>query len=50
MMFNLDAEHTAAIAIALAAISEIIGLYPKIRANSITQLVLGAALKLFPKR
>lgn len=46
----MDPTTTAAIAIAVAAISEGLSLYPKIRANGIIQALLIAARTLFPKR
>jgi hypothetical protein len=46
----MDPTTTAAIAIAVAAISEGLSLYPKIRANGIIQLILMVARTLFPKR
>jgi hypothetical protein len=41
---------TAVVAIIIAAGSEIIGLNPKWKSNSWTQLILKALLTLFPKR
>jgi len=46
----MDPTTAAAIAIAVAAISEALSLYPKIRANGIIQLILMVARTLFPKR
>ena len=46
----MDPTTAAAIAIAVAAISEALSLYPKIRANGIIQLILVVARTLFPKR
>jgi hypothetical protein len=46
----MDPTTTAAIAIAVAAISEGLSLYPKIRANGVIQLILMVAKALFPKR
>jgi hypothetical protein len=46
----MDPTTTAVIAIAVAAISEALSLYPGIRANGIIQALLLAAKALFPKR
>jgi hypothetical protein len=46
----MDPTTTAAIAIVVAAISEGLSLYPKIRANGVIQLILMVAKALFPKR
>lgn len=46
----MDPTTAAVIAIAVAAISEALSLYPGIRANGIVQLVLMVAKALFPKR
>jgi hypothetical protein len=46
----MDPTTYAIIAIAVAAISEALSLYPKIKANGIVQLVLMVAKALFPKR
>lgn len=46
----MDPTTAAAIAIAVAAISEALSLYPGIKANGIVQLVLMVAKALFPKR
>jgi hypothetical protein len=46
----MDPTTTAAIAIAVAAISEALSLYPKIRANGIIQALLLVGKSLFPKR
>ena len=46
----MDPTTYAIIAIAVAAISEALSLYPKIKANGIVQLVLMIAKALFPKR
>lgn len=47
---SMDPTTTAVIAIAIAAISEMLSLYPKVRANGIIQALLLAARTLFPKR
>jgi hypothetical protein len=46
----MDPTTTAAIAIAVAAISEALSLYPGIRANGIIQVLLMVAKAVFPKR
>jgi hypothetical protein len=46
----MEPTTAAVIAIAVAAISEALSLYPKIKANGIIQLVLMVARTLFPKR
>lgn len=46
----MDPTTAAAIAIAVAAISEALSLYPGIRANGIVQMLLMVAKALFPKR
>lgn len=46
----MDPTTAAAIAIAVAAISEALSLYPGIRANGIIQVVLMVAKAVFPKR
>jgi hypothetical protein len=46
----MDPATTAVIAIAIAAISEILSLYPGIRANGIVQALLMLARTAFPKR
>jgi hypothetical protein len=46
----MDPTTAAVIAIAVAAISEALSLYPGIRANGIIQALLLAAKALFPKR
>ncbi len=48
-MITMDPTHAAYIAIAVAAVSEIIGMSP-LRANSIIQLVLQFLRLAFPKR
>ncbi len=48
---QVDSAHvTAAAAIAVAAASEIMGLNPKTRDNSIIQLVLRVLFLIFPSR
>lgn len=46
----MDPTTAAVVAIAIAAISEALSLYPGIRANGIIQALLLAARTLFPKR
>ena len=46
----MDPTTAAAIAIAVAAISEALSLYPGIRANGIIQALLMVARTVFPKR
>jgi hypothetical protein len=46
----MDPTTAAAIAIAVAAISEALSLYPGIRANGIIQVLLMVAKAVFPKR
>lgn len=46
----MDPTTYAVIAIALAAISEALSLYPRVRANGIIQALLLVAKTLFPKR
>ena len=46
----MDPTTTAVVAIVVAAVSEALSLYPKIRANGIVQLVIMVARTLFPKR
>lgn len=46
----MDPTTTAVVAIVVAAASEALSLYPKIKANGIVQLVLMIAKALFPKR
>jgi hypothetical protein len=46
----MDPTTAAAIAIAVAAISEALSLYPKIRENGIMQALLLVGKSLFPKR
>lgn len=46
----MDATTAAVIAIAVAAISEALSLYPGIKSNGIIQTVLYVAKALFPKR
>lgn len=46
----MDATTTAVIAIAIAALSEALSLYPGIRANGIIQALLMVGRTLFPKR
>jgi hypothetical protein len=46
----MDHTTTAVIAIAIAAISEALSLYPGIKANGIVQLVLMVLRTAFPKR
>jgi hypothetical protein len=46
----MDPTTTAVIAIAVAAISEALSLYPGIRANGIIQVLLMVAKAVFPKR
>jgi|TARA_Y100000589_G_scaffold332248_1_gene390747 hypothetical protein len=43
-------ETVALIAIIVAAASEIIGLNPKLRSNSVVQLVLAGLQSAFPKK
>lgn len=46
----VDPTTAAVVAIAIAAISEALSLYPGVRANGIVQALLLAAKTLFPKR
>lgn len=46
----MDPTTYAVIAIALAAISEALSLYPRVRANGIIQALLLVSKTLFPKR
>ena len=46
----MDPTTAAVVAIVVAATSEALSLYPKIKANGIVQLVLMVAKALFPKR
>lgn len=46
----MDPTTTAVIAITVAAVSEILSLYPGVRANGIIQALLMVARTLFPKR
>jgi hypothetical protein len=46
----MDATTAAVIAIAVAAISEALSLYPGVRANGIVQALILVAKTLFPKR
>ena len=46
----MDPTTYAVIAILIAAISEALSLYPKVKANGIVQALLIAARTLFPKR
>lgn len=46
----MDANTAAVIAIAVAAASEALSLYPGIRANGIIQALLMVAKAVFPKR
>lgn len=46
----MDILHSAAFWIVVAAISELIGLNPKLKANSIIQLVLQILNMMRPKR
>jgi len=46
----MDPTTAAVIAIAVAATSEALSLYPKIKANGIVQLVLMVARTVFPKK
>jgi len=46
----MDATTAAVIAIAIAAISEALSLYPGIKANGIIQVMLLVGKTLFPKR
>lgn len=48
--FHMDPTTYAVIAIALAAISEALSLYPRVRANGIIQALLLVSKTLFPKR
>lgn len=47
-MFDMDAQHVEYIALALFVASELIGMNPKMRSNSLLQLVLTAAMRAFP--
>ncbi len=46
----MDSTTTAVIAIAVAALSEALSLYPGVKANGIIQSLLMVAGTLFPKR
>jgi len=46
----MDPTTAAVVAIAIAAISEALSLYPAVRANGIIQALLLAGRTLFPKR
>ena len=46
----MDVTTAAVIAIAVAAISEALSLYPSVRANGIIQALILVAKTLFPKR
>jgi len=46
----MSPETIALIAIIVAAASEIIGLNPKLRSNSVVQLVLSGLQSAFPKK
>lgn len=46
----MDSTTTAVIAIAIAALSEALSLYPSIKANGVIQALLMVGGTLFPKR
>ena len=46
----MEPTTAAVIAIGVAAVSEALSLYPKIKANGIIQLVMMVAEAIFPKR
>jgi hypothetical protein len=46
----MDATTTAVIAIAIAALSEALSLYPSIKANGIIQALLMIGRTMFPRR
>lgn len=47
-MFDMDAQHLEYIGLALFVASELIGMNPKMRSNSVLQLLLSAAIRAFP--
>lgn len=47
-MFDMNPQHVEYIALALFVASELIGMNPKMQSNSLLQLLLSAALKVFP--
>jgi hypothetical protein len=46
----VDPQYVQYIGLALFVASEIVGMNPKIRSNSVLQLVLSAAMRAFPFR
>ena len=49
-MLEMTAEHLEYVAFALFVASELIGMNPKLRSNSVLQLLVSAGMRAFPYR
>ena len=47
-MLGMDPQHVEYIALALFVASELIGMNPRMRSNSVLQLLISAAMRAFP--